>query len=181
MQTPAQSSPETIAAAIDLLNTAERPAILAGRGIAGSGSLLLDLAEKWQSGIALTMPAKGRLPGEHPLVMGGLGEGGSEASTALLNKADIIFMIGATWWLNRTFLSRTVVQLISSRKISAEPRCYVWWPVEEVLPVISGGLVPNSRLAQAVNAVESDRTNGLPGNDAAEAGATGPLVAALEG
>src|SRR5690606_32492605 len=77
LQTPAQSSPETIAAAIDLLNEAERPAILAGRGIGKSGELLLDLAEKWQSGIALTMPAKGRLPGEHPLVMGGLGKAGA--------------------------------------------------------------------------------------------------------
>ena len=42
---------------------------------------------------------QGEVAREHPLVMGGLGEGGSEASTALLNEADIIFMIGATWWL----------------------------------------------------------------------------------
>ncbi len=93
-----QSAPETIREAIRLLNEAERPAILAGRGVGRSGELVISLAEKWQSGIALTMPAKGMLPGAHPLVLGGLGEGGSAASTLMLKEADILFIIGATWW-----------------------------------------------------------------------------------
>lgn len=80
------------------LEQAQRPAILAGRGIQANGLDLLDLAEKWQSGICLTMPAKGKLPGDHPLVLGGLGEGGSDASTRLLAEADLVLIIGATWW-----------------------------------------------------------------------------------
>jgi pyruvate oxidase len=96
--TKAQSAPEVIAEAVRRLNEAQRPAILAGRGIKYSGDLLIKLAEKWQSGICVTMPAKGMLSGTHPLVMGGLGEGGSEASTAMLAEADLILIIGATWW-----------------------------------------------------------------------------------
>lgn len=98
LQTQPQSAPEIIKEAIRLLNEAERPAILAGRGVGRSGGLVVSLAEKWQSGIALTMPAKGMLSGAHPLVLGGLGEGGSAASTTMLNEADMILIIGATWW-----------------------------------------------------------------------------------
>jgi pyruvate oxidase len=96
--TKAQSAPEVIAEAVRRLNEAQRPAILAGRGIKNLGGFLIELAEKWRSGVCMTMPAKGMLCGTHPLVMGGLGEGGSDASTAMLMEADLILIIGATWW-----------------------------------------------------------------------------------
>jgi pyruvate dehydrogenase (quinone)/pyruvate oxidase len=44
------------------------------------------------------MGAKGILPGDHHLVLGGLGEGGSAASTTMLFEADTILIAGATWW-----------------------------------------------------------------------------------
>ncbi|HHW12922.1 MAG TPA: hypothetical protein GXX33_07980 [Firmicutes bacterium] len=81
-----------------LLNQAERPAILAGRGCCGLGPLLLDFAAHWESGITLTMPAKGIVPDAHPLVLGGLGPGGSEASSRMLAEADLLLIAGATWW-----------------------------------------------------------------------------------
>lgn len=98
LKTMAQSPPEVIAAAVKRLGEAERPAIVAGRGIGKIGPKLIELAEKWQAGICLTLPAKGMIPGTHPLVMGGLGEGGSEASTVMLTEADLILVVGATWW-----------------------------------------------------------------------------------
>ena len=98
LKTMAQSPPEVMVEAIKRLGEAERPAILAGRGIRGAGVELIKLAEKWQAGICLTMPAKGTIPDAHPLVMGGLGEGGSEASTLMLAEADLILVLGATWW-----------------------------------------------------------------------------------
>ncbi len=98
LQTLPQSPAGVIEQALSFLNEAERPAILAGRGISRHGPLLLELAEKWQSGIALTMPAKGAVPGDHPLVLGGLGEGGSEAVTKMLAEADLLLIAGATWW-----------------------------------------------------------------------------------
>ena len=98
LKTMPQSPPEVITEAIKRLDEAEHPAILAGRGIQDAGAKLIELAEKWQAGICLTMPAKGMIPGNHPLVMGGLGEGGSEASTVMLAEADLVLVVGATWW-----------------------------------------------------------------------------------
>ncbi|MGE5598107.1 MAG: thiamine pyrophosphate-binding protein [Bacteroidota bacterium] len=81
-----------------VLNEAERPMILVGRGSRGQGQAIAEFAEQWGAGIISTMPAKGVVPGEHPLVVGGLGEGGSEAATDLLKEADILLVLGATWW-----------------------------------------------------------------------------------
>ena len=188
LQTPAQSSPETIAAAIDLLNTAERPAILAGRGIGASGDLLLDLAEKWQSGIALTMPAKGRLPGEHPLALGGLGEGGSEASTAMLNEADIIFMVGATWWPEPflPFPGRVVQLDLLPENIGCNtPVTYgLVGRVEEVLPLIRERIKPRERPVWRgrLTQLKKDWMERIAGEKAASGGPVPParLIGALE-
>lgn len=98
LKSRSQSPPEVIAEAVKRLADAQRPAILAGRGIRDAVPKLLEFAEKWQAGICMTMPAKGMIPGAHPLVMGGLGEGGSEASTVMLAEADLILIAGATWW-----------------------------------------------------------------------------------
>ncbi len=112
LKTVAQSPPEVIAEAVKRLGEAERPAILAGRGLRGAGAKLIELAVKWQAGICLTMPAKGMVPDAHPLVMGGLGEGGSEASTVMLAEADLVLVLGATWWPEKYTPNRTrIIQI----------------------------------------------------------------------
>lgn len=98
LNTKPQSSPAVIDGVLPLLNRAEQPAILAGRGCSGLGPLLLDFATHWESGITLTMPAKRVVPDAHPLVLGGLGPGGSEASSRMLAEADLLLIAGATWW-----------------------------------------------------------------------------------
>lgn len=111
LKTQAQSPPEVVEEAIRRLNDATRPAILAGRGIRNMGSLVIELAAKWQAGISLTMAANGMIP-RHPLLMGGLGPGGSEASTAMLSEADQILIIGATWWPEKYVPDQTrIIQL----------------------------------------------------------------------
>lgn len=94
---PAQPE-ENLDRAVALLNEAARPMILVGRGARGQSQAITDLAEQWGAGVITTMPAKGVVPGEHPLVVGGLGEGGSEAATDLLKEADVLLVLGATWW-----------------------------------------------------------------------------------
>lgn len=98
LHTHPRSSPGVVEQALQIMNGAQKPAVLAGRGVGALGPVLLKLAEKWQSGIALTLPARGLVSGDHPLVMGGLGEGGSEASTRMLLAADLLLIVGATWW-----------------------------------------------------------------------------------
>ncbi|HEX3044896.1 MAG TPA: thiamine pyrophosphate-binding protein, partial [Bacillota bacterium] len=112
LKTRAQSAPEVITEAIRRLNTAQQPAIIVGRGIRGNAPQLFELAEKWGSGICYTMAAKGALPGTHPRVLGGLGEGGSGATMKMIAEAELIFIIGANWWPDQ-FIPRNkrIVQL----------------------------------------------------------------------
>lgn len=98
LNTKPQSAPEVIDGVLPLLNRADQPAILAGRGCSELGPLLLAFATHWEAGITLTMPAKGVVPDTHPLVLGGLGPGGSEASSRMLAEADLLLIAGATWW-----------------------------------------------------------------------------------
>jgi len=98
LKTACASDETVLRQLIDRLNQAERPAILVGRGIQRCGSEVIKLAEKWQAGIAHSLPAKGHVPGNHPLVLGGLDEGGSEAARRLFEEADLILILGSTWW-----------------------------------------------------------------------------------
>lgn len=151
LKTAAQSRPEVLAEAIKRINEASRPAILVGRGIRGLGSELMKLAEKWQAGLCLTMPAKGMLPGEHPLVMGGLGEGGSEASTAMLQEADLILLVGATWWPKEYMPSFTrIIQLDTvpgniGRQMPVE--FGVIGDLSDLIPQIVGGIMVKEKIS----------------------------------
>ncbi|QCV56469.1 thiamine pyrophosphate-binding protein [Thermoactinomyces vulgaris] len=83
---------------LKLLEQAGRPVLLAGRGIRNVREEVVRLAEKLTAPIITTMPAKSCVPNDHPLFVGGLGQGGSEASTQLLHEADLCLILGATWW-----------------------------------------------------------------------------------
>ncbi|MBE0467220.1 MAG: thiamine pyrophosphate-binding protein [Candidatus Desulforudis sp.] len=98
LQTPARSPENVLAAAADILNRAEKPVILAGRGTRGLTSEVLELAEKLGAGVMYTLPATGVIPFEHPLALGGLGLAGKETAANALARADLCLMIGANWW-----------------------------------------------------------------------------------
>jgi pyruvate oxidase len=83
---------------LKLLEQAERPVLLAGRGIREVREEVVRLAEKLTAPFITTMPAKSCVPNDHPLFVGGLGQGGSEAATQLLHEADLCLILGATWW-----------------------------------------------------------------------------------
>lgn len=55
------------------LNNAKKPVILAGKGAKHAKESLLAFAEHIGAPIVLTLPAKGIIPDEHPLCIGGLG------------------------------------------------------------------------------------------------------------
>lgn len=80
------------------INRAKRPIILAGRGIKQARTEVLQFAEKIQSPIMTTMPAKCFVPNDHPLFVGGLGQAGTEISRELLKESDLCIIVGATWW-----------------------------------------------------------------------------------
>ncbi len=93
----AQSPDAVVAEGAGWLKGVERPMILAGRGAWNAVEQVLALAERLGAGVAYTLPMVGIMP-EHPLVIRGLGKGGSEAAVELLRECDGLIKVGATYW-----------------------------------------------------------------------------------
>lgn len=86
---------ELTAAAVELLESARRPAILAGGGVvrAGAQAPLLALAEKLDAPVATTFGGKGAFPWEHPLALQSWLE--DQHTTEFLAEADVLLVAGS--------------------------------------------------------------------------------------
>ncbi|MBO8171291.1 MAG: thiamine pyrophosphate-binding protein [Bacillaceae bacterium] len=84
--------------ALNQIEQSSQPVVLVGLGAEQAGSQVVELAEKLNAGIILSLGAKGVIPDTHPQVLGGIGSGGSQESANLLQQADLVIMIGATWY-----------------------------------------------------------------------------------
>jgi acetolactate synthase I/II/III large subunit len=82
--------------AVELINTAERPLILAGHGIVLSGaeSQILALAERAQIPIAMTLLGIGGVPASHPLNLGMMGMHGEAWVNEAIQEADLLIALG---------------------------------------------------------------------------------------
>lgn len=80
-----------------LLNKAEKPIILAGKGAKGARDSLIRLAERLNAPIVLTLPGKGIVPDDHPLSLGGLGLLGTKPATLAMEEADTLIMVGTSF------------------------------------------------------------------------------------
>lgn len=82
--------------AIYLINTAKKPIIFAGHGIAiaNAEAELLDFANKSGIPIACTLHGLSTVDTEHPLYVGFLGMHGNYAPNLLTNEADLIIAVG---------------------------------------------------------------------------------------
>ncbi len=82
--------------AIDLINSAKRPLILAGQGILKSGARqqVLELAEKAQVPMALTLLGIGAIPAAHPLNLGMMGMHGEAWVNQAIQQADLLIACG---------------------------------------------------------------------------------------
>ena len=80
----------------DLLNNAQRPLILAGRGVmvANAERLLCEIAEKGDIPIASTLLGLSAVPTNHPLNKGMLGMHGNIGPNIATNRADVILAVG---------------------------------------------------------------------------------------
>lgn len=93
---PSASHREIMKAA-RLLMEAERPVFLVGRGSCRYVDDIVLLAEKVKAGIVHSLPAVGRIPYDHPFNLGVVGKLGTEASEDVLERADLVMVIGSTW------------------------------------------------------------------------------------
>ncbi|NLF75856.1 MAG: biosynthetic-type acetolactate synthase large subunit, partial [Chloroflexi bacterium] len=93
---PAAAEEEQIEAALELIESAERPVILAGHGVIMSGASreLLQFAEMTQTPIALTLLGKGGVPEHHPLSLGMMGMHGTGYANLAIQNADLLLAFG---------------------------------------------------------------------------------------
>jgi acetolactate synthase I/II/III large subunit len=85
-----------VKAALELLQKAERPIIVAGGGAraSGAGKELVALAEALQIAVATSLNGKDVIPGTHALCVGVVGSYSRECANLAVNRADLVCFIG---------------------------------------------------------------------------------------
>ncbi|HEX5212164.1 MAG TPA: thiamine pyrophosphate-binding protein [Pseudolabrys sp.] len=95
---PFRPEPESahVKTALDILQKAERPIIVAGGGVraSGAGRELVALAEALQIPVATSLNGKDSIPGVHPLSVGVVGSYSRETANRAVNRADLVCFIG---------------------------------------------------------------------------------------
>lgn len=76
----------------------ERPLLMAGVGARNAAAEILQLSKSINAGIISSLGAKGMFSEQYPFHIGSLGDGGSEEAHALLQEADLLIVIGSTWY-----------------------------------------------------------------------------------
>ncbi len=89
-------NPDDVERAVEILASAKRPLILAGRGImmSSAGSRVLDLVEKTRIPVATTLLGIGGFPATHPLNMGMMGMHGEAWVNQAIQNADVLLALG---------------------------------------------------------------------------------------
>ncbi len=88
--------PEEIERAINLIDKAERPIILAGQGVLQSGATeaLLEFIEKTSIPVSVTLLGLGGVPASHPLNLGMMGMHGEAWVNTAIQEADLLLAFG---------------------------------------------------------------------------------------
>ena len=89
--------PKDIAAAAELLLSAERPVLYAGGGIlkARAADALRELAERTGIPVVTTLMARGAFPDTHPLCLGMPGMHGNYTAVTAMQRADLLVALGS--------------------------------------------------------------------------------------
>jgi len=91
-----QPDQASVLAALQHLQAAARPVIVAGGGVRASGAAaeLVALAEALQIPVATSLNGKDSIPGAHPLSVGVCGTYSRESANRVVNRADLVCFIG---------------------------------------------------------------------------------------
>ena len=88
---------EMLERAADILNQAEKPFILAGRGAIGARPELLAMAERLQAPIGKPLLGKQAVPDDSAFTTGGVGMLGTKPSQEALEGCDTLLIVGSTF------------------------------------------------------------------------------------
>ncbi len=88
---------KAVGQAMQEIQLAERPLLIAGNGIrlAGCCDLFLQIVEQWRLPVALPFSAKDMLPEDHPSNMGIFGTCGQRRANFAVQNADVVLSLGA--------------------------------------------------------------------------------------
>src|SRR5271155_4959789 len=86
----------SVRAALNILQDAARPVIVAGGGVRASGAAaeLVALAEALQIPVATSLNGKDSIAGNHPLSVGVVGSYSRESANRVVNAADLVCFVG---------------------------------------------------------------------------------------
>lgn len=117
---PSRANDDQIEAALELIRNAKRPVILAGHGImmSGASAELMELSERAQIPVTLTLLGKGAMPENHPLTVGMMGMHGAAACNYAIQEADLLIALGMRFDDRVTGNLKTYSQ--NSRKIHVD-------------------------------------------------------------
>ncbi|MEM8713946.1 MAG: thiamine pyrophosphate-binding protein, partial [Planctomycetota bacterium] len=115
---PAQIAPpvEALGQALAMLRGAQRPVIIVGHGARFDMDAVIGLAESLNAPVLTTFKAKGIIGDGHPLAGGVLGRSGTPVASWLMNEADVLLVLGASF-SNHTGItpSKPIIQVDSER------------------------------------------------------------------
>ncbi len=90
--------PSDVTAALDLLDRAERPVLVAGGGVRASRASgeLVGVAERLSVPVVTSLNGKDTIPGSHPLCVGVVGTYSRSAANRVVNQADLMCFVGSS-------------------------------------------------------------------------------------
>ncbi len=144
--------------ASELLAAARRPVVIAGYGARGAQDAVLALAESLGAPVITTFKAKGFVPDDHPLAGGVLGRSGTPIASWLMNEADMLLVLGASF-SNHTGIypghptvqvDRDALQLGKFNPVT----CPVWGDVAVTCGLLRQRLAPTEREDQRADVAE---------------------------
>ncbi len=83
--------------ALSLLKRSKRPVVIVGHGARFHMDAIVPLAEKMGSPVVTTFKGKGLISDRHPLGAGVLGRSGTPVASWLMNEADCLLVLGASF------------------------------------------------------------------------------------
>lgn len=183
----------------DLLDGAQNPVIVAGNGVfdSGMGSALLDLAQKSGVAIVTSYLGKGSVDEAADVACGMLGTWGHPAASRMVQKADLVVMLGASMGPDYTRFrdpkmirpgEQTLVQ------VDVDPRAAGWvYPVDlaitgdvaDVIPMLARRGLDGSKRSARMDGIRELKAKTLydaPGSFTAEPGrvANSDVVKAMQ-
>ncbi len=96
-QTNLSPANELVEEAAEIINSSQRPVIIAGFGAMGQGDILLEIAEKVNAPIVTTFRGKGVVDEDEELCVGSHGAIGSTSASQLVKKSDLLIVIGSSY------------------------------------------------------------------------------------